>query len=260
MTVAKHVAASEISALALEAARTGATAIRSTLKAGPLDSREKPGDQGLVTNADYASESAIIQLIKARRSDDAILAEESGEHVGTTGVRWVIDPLDGTTNFAHGRDYYAVSVAAEADEQVVAAAICQPASGLWLACGPDGLAASQTRVGVRQCQDPRRALMSFAVSADPRVRRAGYHALAEVAPRVGGLRNLGSTVCDLAAVAMGLLDGFIGFAQAPWDTAAGAALVEAAGGVCRNLVVDGGLPVVVAGNVDLVTAVCALLT
>lgn len=89
----------------MEAAHAGASEIRSTAKGRLLDPRDKANNQGLVTNADYASESAIIQLITACRQDDAILAEESGEIAGTSGVRWVIDPLDGTTNFVHGRDH-----------------------------------------------------------------------------------------------------------------------------------------------------------
>jgi myo-inositol-1(or 4)-monophosphatase len=89
----EHAIRDEIGALALEAAHAGASAIRSTMQARSLDPHEKANNQGLVTNADYASESAIIHLIRERRRDDAFLAEESGEMAGTSGVRWVIDPL-----------------------------------------------------------------------------------------------------------------------------------------------------------------------
>lgn len=246
--------------VAVDAARAGADAISKALADNDLVVHDK-GSSGhdLVTNVDRASESAIIDVIRARRSHDAILAEESGETIGTSGVRWVIDPLDGTTNLAHGGQYFGVSVAAESGGEVITAVVHQPERRLWLSWGPEGLSTSGGRIGVRLCRDPTAALLSFAVPYDGPRRREAYLALSDVAPHVRDLRNFGSTVCDLLAVATGDLDGFIGFGQQPWDTAAGLKLVEAAGGVSRSLRRRDGWDVVVAGSAGVVDAVVTLL-
>src|SRR5262249_9854004 len=144
---------------------------------------------------------------------------------------WIVDPLDGTVNFTHGLDRYAVSVAAEScgSGRVAAAAIVRPATGSWLALCGNGVAGSpgHIRVTPRQACD---ALLSFAVPSQPEPRRAAYCLLATVVPHVQDLRNFGSTVCDLAAVAVGEIDGFISFDAHDWDVAAGIALVIASGG------------------------------
>jgi myo-inositol-1(or 4)-monophosphatase len=171
----------------------------------------------------------------------------------------VIDPLDGTTNVAHGGSYYAVSVAAEYGDHVIAAVVRCPAGGSWLGWGPDGVEGNRRRVGVRQRDNPAHALVSFAVPYAGEDRRAAYRILSDVAPRVHDLRNFGSTVCDLSAVASGDLDAFVGFGQKPWDIAAGLALVEATGGTSRSMTSLNGLEIVIAGGVSLVNTIAAWL-
>jgi myo-inositol-1(or 4)-monophosphatase len=248
----------DVHAVALDASQAGAEAIKDVLDGPTLVIQDKgTAGQDLVTNADRASEAAIIDIIKARRGTDAILAEESGETSGTSGVRWVVDPLDGTTNFAHGGAYYAVSIAAESAGRVITAIIRQPERDRWLAWGPDGIEGSHDRVGVRRRSNPAQALVSFAVPYDAQRRRQAYRLLSDVAPRVHDLRNLGSTACDLSAVAVGDLDVFVGFDQKPWDTAAGIALVEAAGGASRTVARTDGLEILIAGGVALVDVMAA---
>ncbi len=203
-----------------------------------------------VTSADLASERAIRAVIETHRRDDAILAEESGRRSGTSGLCWIIDPLDGTVNFARGLDRYAISIAVEStdDGRTVAAAVLQPATARWLALDADGIVASPARTGVNQNVEASRQLLAFAVPHGPAARGEAYRALAHLAARVQDLRNSGSTVCDLAAVATGELDGFVTFNPAPWDIAAGLAIVRAAGGRSRRWTGRGGLDVVVAGS------------
>jgi myo-inositol-1(or 4)-monophosphatase len=245
----------EMMALAARAARAGADAIRA-VGCGTVVAT-KGSVQNFVTDADLASEAAILAIIDAARPGDAVLAEESGERAGTSGVRWIIDPLDGTVNFARGSERFAVSVAAESGGQVVAATIHRPADDLALSLSRDGVIASAGTPGVADPVDVSAAVVSFAVPYDATARRRAYEVLAGVAPHVADLRNSGSTVCDLASVALGKLDGFIGFGQWPWDVAAGLRLVEAAGGANAVVRIDEWLDMLVAGGRRLVDSVTA---
>ncbi|MFD8968189.1 inositol monophosphatase family protein [Streptomyces sp. NPDC059568] len=261
--------------LSLRAARAGATAIRAVVDGKRLDVTYKDAaDRDPVTAADQASEQAICALVSRYREVDSILSEESGETggpAGASGTRWIIDPLDGTANFVHGMDRYAVSVAAETTEvtgaagvvgrrRVVAAAVLQPVTGRWLALDAGGKPVGNVdQVGVNTDAVAERALLAFAVPNAPAARRRAYRALTGLAPRVQDLRNFGSTVCDLFSVATAELDGFVSFDPAPWDVAAGAALVEAAGGESRRFVHRDGMRVIVCGPAAVVTAVSAWL-
>lgn len=248
--------------LSLRAARAGASAIMTATDDRWTDVRYKDAvGRDPVTIADKASEEAICATVHRFRHADAILSEESGETRGRanpSGTRWIIDPLDGTANFLHGINRYAVSVAAEATVQrkIVAATVLQPVTGRWLTLDAEGgLAGDVDQVGVNADAVPERALLAFAVPNAPEERRTAYRALTDLAPRVQDLRNFGSTVCDLFSVATAELDGFVSFDPAPWDIAAGAALVEAAGGESRHFVHRDGMRVVVCGPALVVAAV-----
>jgi len=99
--------------LALTAARSGAAAIADVLRRGGLQTDAKQAARDLVTSADRASEQAVLQVLRSARPDDAVLGEETGEHPGRTGLRWLVDPLDGTANFIYGRAGWSVSVGSE---------------------------------------------------------------------------------------------------------------------------------------------------
>ncbi|WP_089154321.1 inositol monophosphatase family protein [Micromonospora sp. NBS 11-29] len=249
--------------LSLRAARAGADAIRQARERGFRTIHKGGAAQDPVTTADHASERAILDLLTRDRPQDAVLAEESGLSVGCSGLRWIVDPLDGTLNFSHGASRYAVSIAVatgcdvgDGDGRVVAATILQPATGACLVLDGDGAHDGDAPVAVNREATPGHALVAFAVPNAPDPRRRSYRALVDVAPRVADLRNSGSTVCDLAAVASGELDAFVSFDPAPWDVAAGTALVEAGGGVSRRWRRDGqtvfatGAPAVVAALAD----------
>ena len=112
--------------------RAGAAAIAGVVARGEVRPEVKTGAHDLVTAADRASEAAIIEVIRAERPDDAILGEESGAHSGSSGSRWLVDPLDGTANFVYGRPDFAVSVGVESAGTIVAGAIIRPSDGRWV--------------------------------------------------------------------------------------------------------------------------------
>ena len=125
----------ELSSLALAAAQAGAHAILRVLRTGDLQVETKLHSADFVTTADKAAEAAILRIVRAVRPRDAVLAEESGVHAGDSGIRWLVDPLDGTMNFVHRRRDYAVSVGVEREGRMVAGAIVRPADGEWAAAG-----------------------------------------------------------------------------------------------------------------------------
>ena len=231
-----HAISSSLSEVALEAAAAGERAVREVVGEAYVGAAVKPPPPDLVVAADHAAERAIIDYLRAHRPDDGILAEESGEHPGTSPLRWVIDPLDGTTNFVHGRMDFAVAVAAEMDEAFVAGAIRRPAFGDWVAGGEVGIWASEgTAAGV---SEPRRlddALISTAISMLPERRATSFALLTTLLPAVRDFRRTGSASCDLFAVATGSLDAYVTIEARPWDIGPGWAIVRAAGGRCLRL-------------------------
>lgn len=237
----------ELAALALAAAHVGAQAITREARSGDLRVETKAHEADFVTAADTAAEHAVLSLLEAARPQDAVLAEESGERTGTSGIRWVIDPLDGTMNFVHGRHDYAVSVGAERDGRVAAGALVRPADGEWAVAGGGTLAA---RDGVPRVSSTTRldsALVGVGLpSGDLNDQLRVHGLLMEVTRRARDFRRVGSSACEMLAVAMGRQDGYFGFGVNLWDVAAGIALVEAAGGVCEWVTTTSGLRVLVA--------------
>lgn len=248
--------------LALTAARSAAAAIASTTV---VDAHTKSAPHDLVTAADRAAEAAALATITAARPHDAVLGEETGARAGDTGVRWLIDPLDGTANFVHGRGEHAVSVGVEIDNRIVAGAVLRPSTGEWATGGAGtlrrgrdtdpGPGITTTR---RPADHPAEALVTVGMPAPLADRRRVLLMLADLVGHVRGLRIMGCAAGDLLAVAQGSADAFVGFGLAPWDTAGGQALVEAAGGVVSDLDID-GVPVVVAGSRSLVPQLVRLL-
>jgi myo-inositol-1(or 4)-monophosphatase len=196
----------------------------------------KSGATDLVTETDQASEAWIVEQIKRVRPDDAVLGEEGGERTGTSGVRWVIDPIDGTTNFVVGYPYYSVSIAAEYENQVVAAAVANPATGE-LYHAALGRGAYQ---GGQRLNGPRSVPLSSAVvctgfAYDPGRRTRQAALIAQLLPRVADIRRFGSAALDMCHLAAGRLDAFFEVGLNPWDYSAGALVAREAGCVTRGL-------------------------
>lgn len=197
-----------------------------------VSAKSSPTD--VVTHMDRAAEAHLAGLILGERPDDGILGEEGGERGGTTGVRWIVDPLDGTTNYLYGLPLWSVSVGVEVDGTVVAGAVCAPELGLTYVARTGGGAWEESRHGRRRLQatevtDLGQALLSTGFGYDSEQRRRQAEALVAVAPRVRDVRRLGSAAIDLCWVAAGHTDAYVESRLNPWDVAAGALIAREAG-------------------------------
>lgn len=234
--------------IALVAAHLGADAIRAVVRSGELAVATKSSDSDFVTAADLAADDAITRALTAARPDDAIKSEESGRRTGTSGITWVVDPLDGTMNFVHRRDDYAVSVGVERDGEYVAGAIVRPTSGAWIAAGDGVVRARDANPRVTGTTDPGAAMFSVGLAGDAELRSRMLDAIGDLLPIARDFRRTGSSACELAALAMGQLDVYLGYGVHDWDVAAGIAVVRAAGGRAEWIETESGLPLLAAGT------------
>jgi myo-inositol-1(or 4)-monophosphatase len=194
----------------------------------------------LVTQIDRASERWLVQQLAQLRPGDAVLGEEGGDRAGTTGVRWIVDPIDGTVNFVLGLPQYAVSVAAEVEGQVVAGAVCNPATGetfrAWR--GGGSYLADRQLGGPRETPLPR-AVIGTGFSYDAATRSRQVEVVSSILAKIADIRRLGSAALDLCYLAAGRLDGYFEAGLHPWDCAAGGLIATEAGCVASGL---GGRP------------------
>jgi myo-inositol-1(or 4)-monophosphatase len=190
----------------------------------------------LVTDADKASEEALIPFLRARYPSHAILAEESGVTQGT-GLRWLIDPLDGTTNYAHRVPHFCVSVAVDGPGGVLAGAVYDPMlDELFSAARGEGATLNGQPLKASATSEIERALLCTGFPYDVRERPEGPVGLFNrFIRRAQGIRRTGSAALDLAYVAAGRFDGFFEFSLKPWDIGAGSLLVTEAGGVMTTI-------------------------
>lgn len=221
--------------LAREAARVGARALLDRRgEPSGVDTKSASGD--FVSDADRASEQAITELLLSARPSDGLLGEEGATQEAASGVRWVVDPLDGTTNYLYGLAGWGVSVAAEQHGgdgwRPIVGAVLDPLSGeLFRAAEGRGawLGDHQLRVNDPVALD--RALVGTGFFYDPAVREHQGRVAAAVLPRVRDLRRVGAAALDLCWVAAGRLDGFFESHLEPWDMAAGTLIAMEAGAV-----------------------------
>lgn len=195
----------------------------------------------MVSEMDRASETHIVKGILAARPDDAILGEETGSRDGTSGVRWVIDPLDGTTNYLYRHPTWAVSVGVEVDGVAEAGVVAVPGHReVFTAVRGHGAKLNGEPIAVTGETDLARALIGtgFGYSARRRGRQAEL--LPHLLPVVRDIRRNGVASLDLCWVACGRLDGYFEAGGQPWDVAAGILIATEAGAVVCGL--DGGPP------------------
>lgn len=196
----------------------------------------KSTETDLVTESDKAAETWLVDRILSARPDDAILGEEGGARGGSSGVRWIIDPIDGTVNFVLGIPQYAVSVAAEADGVVVAGAVCNPVTReLYRAARGSG-----AFLGERRLTGPRdvplaKAVIGTGFGYDPERRARQVAVVAALLPRIADVRRMGAAALDLCAVAAGRLDGYFESGLNVWDYAAGVLIATEAGCLASGL-------------------------
>lgn len=227
--------ADELLQLAVRVARTAGELLRDERPDElRVDYKSSPTD--VVTQMDRASEELLVGLILAERPDDAVLGEEGGARDGASGVRWILDPLDGTTNYLYGIPLWSVSVGVEVSGTVVAGAVDAPVLGTTYA-GALGRGARVLSAGAwrplhaSDTRDLSHALLSTGFGYDAEQRRRQARQLSALAPRVRDVRRLGSAAIDLCWVAAGLTDAYMESRLHPWDVAAGALIAQEAGAV-----------------------------
>jgi myo-inositol-1(or 4)-monophosphatase len=201
-----------------------------------LEVSAKSSPTDVVTQMDRAAEDLLSRMILTERPDDGILGEEGAARSGTSGVRWVIDPLDGTTNYVYGLPLWCVSIAAEVDAQTAVGVVHAPALGLTYVGVAGRGSLERSRRGERPLAastvvDLQQALLSTGFGYDSEQRRRQAEALVEVAPRVRDVRRLGSAALDLCWVAAGHTDAYVESRLHPWDVAAGALIAREAGAI-----------------------------
>ncbi|MDX1669407.1 MAG: inositol monophosphatase family protein [Limnobacter sp.] len=193
------------------------------------------GPNDFVTETDQAAEQAIIETLKKAYPDHAFLAEESGAS-GQSEFEWIIDPIDGTSNFIHSYPHYAISIALRVKGVIQQAVVYNPASNdLFTASKGEGAFLNNRRIRVSKRSKPNEFLIGFAFPSGP---NEGSQAMKKkmlgLAESTAGIRKSGSAVLDLAYIACGRLDGYLCYGLKPWDLAAGVLLVSEAGGLLTD--------------------------
>lgn len=216
------------------AAYKGAGALLSFFQSDMTVSRK--GEKDLVTDADTASERAILDTLAYRFPEHAVLAEESGQTDGTGHCQWIIDPLDGTTNFAHGLGLFSVSIAFAVDGEVMVGVVLNPRTGELFAAVKDQPATlNGTPIHVSQTRDIADALL---VTGFPYDFQTHLNELLErfqtCLQAAQGVRRLGSAALDLCYIACGRFDGYWEQNLKKWDTAAGMLIARQAGAMVSD--------------------------
>jgi myo-inositol-1(or 4)-monophosphatase len=238
--------ASELLALAVEAAQGSGRLLRQRFAGGaelPLRSKTTPTD--LVSEADLASQHAIRELLLLRRPRDGFLGEEEGGDAtdSGSGLRWVVDPLDGTVNFLFGIPQWCVSVAVEDGSGALAGVIYDPMrEETFTAVRGAAPLLNGVPIERSQCRELATAMVATGFAYDAQVRAAQGEVIARVIPRVRDIRRFGSAALDLAWTAAGRYDAYFERTVKPWDIAAGVLLCRCAGLEVVDLPEVGELP------------------
>lgn len=189
------------------------------------------GEVDLVTQADRRSETAIVARLSKYFPTHAIAAEEGSGHEGTSEFRWHVDPLDGTTNFAHGYPCFCVSIALAQAGTLLAGVVYNPIyNELYAAARGEGATLNGRKIDVSKVDTLATSLLCTGFPVHKRLANPNIHFYWDFTLRSHGVRRDGSAALDLACVAAGRFDGFWEFNLNKWDTAAGVLLVEEAGG------------------------------
>jgi myo-inositol-1(or 4)-monophosphatase len=219
---------------ALAAAHRGGEVLRRLH--GQVSASHKSHSSDLVTEADIGSERAIIATLRAAFPDHGIWAEESGRSAGQDDALWIIDPLDGTTNFAHGLELFCISIACAIRQEVVLGVVLAPLTGeLYLAERGRGATLNGRRLQVSAAAQPSESLLVTGFAYNFRDQPAAVLArFNRCLLAAQGVRRLGSAALDLCRVARGQFDAFWEENLKPWDTAAGMLIVREAGGAVTD--------------------------
>jgi len=222
--------------LAERVAREAATLLLEAFGGPAVEVQSKSTPTDLVSAADKAAEELIVSRISAARPGDGFLGEEGADEAGSSGLRWIVDPLDGTANFLFGIPQWAVSIAVEDADGVIAGVVYDPPRGeLWAAeCdGPATLDGRPVRGSRRE--ELATTLVATGFGYDAEVRRVQAATVAALLPEVRDIRRFGAAALDLAWCAAGRFDAYYERGVHRWDIAAGALICERAGLVVEPL-------------------------
>jgi myo-inositol-1(or 4)-monophosphatase len=228
----------ELLAVAEEAARAAGAILLERFGSERALEQTKSSPTDLVSEADLLAERAIRELLAERAPGDAIMGEEGADTAGTTGRRWIVDPLDGTVNFLFGIPQWAVSVACEG----VAGVVFDPVRDELFAVADGRATLNGAPLRASQRTDLASALVATGFGYEAEVRAGQAETIARLLPLVRDIRRAGAAALDLAWTAAGRLDAFYERGVKPWDVAAGELLCAAAGLEVRRLEPRDGLP------------------
>jgi len=229
-------------AIAHDTAVTAADMVRTERRAG-FGITTKSTATDLVTDLDKASDVLIRELLLSARPDDGIITEEDIEHPGSSGIVWIVDPIDGTTNFVYDHPPYAVSIAATVDGRTIAAAVVEiSADDRYTA----SLGGGSFRNGIRlQLADPPpldRAMIATGFGYSPQRRASQAAVVARIIDQVRDIRRLGAAAFDLCSVAAGRVDAYYEHGLSAWDLAAGQLIAAEAGASVEAILGGSPLP------------------
>ncbi len=247
----------ELAGVAVACAEAAAAVLRQGIAGPPQEVGTKTSSTDMVSEVDREAEAAVSQLLAALRPDDGLLGEEGTARPGSSGIRWVVDPLDGTTNFLFGIPQFAVSVAAEADGAALVGIVVDPSrEETWAAVAGWGARRNGDRCRVASGRSTLpTALVGTGFGYLPARREWQGAVAARLLPRVRDIRRVGAASLDLCWTAGGRYDVYYEWGLNPWDLAAGALICQEAGGRVESL--PGRL--IVAATPELFEPFCALL-
>jgi myo-inositol-1(or 4)-monophosphatase len=201
---------------------------------GAVADETKSSPTDFVTEVDRAAEARIVAALGAERPHDGFKGEEGTELADTSGVRWIIDPIDGTANFVYGHPGFGVSIAAEVHGTVVAGAVADPTHGdVFDAALGSGALCNGEPIAARPTADLSVAIVATGFSFAATTRAIQAESLAHILPRIGDIRRMGSAALDLCGVAVGRVDAYWEHGLNEWDIAAGALIAAEAGAVVK---------------------------
>jgi myo-inositol-1(or 4)-monophosphatase len=232
--------------LARAVAREAGDLVMSMRTRGADVAGTKSSPTDIVTEADRTSEELIRRRLLDTRPDDSFVGEEGNDIEGSSGVSWVVDPIDGTVNYLYGLPHYAVSVAARRGGEVVAGVVHAPALEVeYAATLGGGATCNGVPIRVRSSPPLEEALISTGFSYEIDIRTRQASAVAQMIPQVGNIRRQGSCALDLCAVAAGQSDGYVEEGAHAWDHAAGGLIAAEAGATFEVWTTSAGRDLVV---------------
>lgn len=204
-----------------------------------ISARTKTSELDLVCDVDAETEKVIVEHILQQRPDDTIIGEEGSNYVGSSGVCWIIDPLDGTANYLRRFPVFGISVGVEVDNMGVVGVIYDTfQERIYTGIIDNQAKCGEETIFVSKCDSLQNALIATGFLPDRKIRKLQGTILTEIIPNILDIRRSGSPVLDFCRVASGKLDGFYEFGLKKWDVSAGSIIAQAAGAKITTLPIN----------------------